>query len=482
MNGNKKTIINIITSGGQVALIGVIYYFLYKYLLNALGVKMLGVWSVVMSTSSLANIADLGIATSMVRYVAIYEHKNNLSRIPQLIFTGIVLNIIIFIPICFIIWPIAYFLLANIIETGYLPIARELLPFSLFCVFLNSLAGVYGSILDGFRKNYIRNSIFSFSSLVFLILTIFSVKLFGLIGVVWAQVIQSFLSLCLCLIFGARLIKHNPFKWRFNKTIFKEIFNYGVKFQLTSLTGMLNEPVTKMLISKFGGLAFAGYYEMANKLVMQIRGVIVSANQSLMPLLVKESVDSTSKRRFSVLSLSFAGVFFFSLIVLSIINIIGTPISKIWIGHNEPIFTNVLLLISICMFINLLSAPTYFNLLSINRLGPIIISQVIVLSINLVFGFIFGYYIGGSGIVLTWMIAVIVGSWYLITALNAKETLSIIKELNLYPICILAIDIITVIASMQNIINVFVILSANISITAFFIWLVYRKVNTEYHV
>jgi len=132
MNGNKKTIINIITSGGQVALIGVIYYFLYKYLLNALGVKMLGVWSVVMSTSSLANIADLGIATSMVRYVAIYEHKNNLSRIPQLIFTGIVLNIIIFIPICFIIWPIAYFLLANIIETGYLPIARELLPFSLF--------------------------------------------------------------------------------------------------------------------------------------------------------------------------------------------------------------------------------------------------------------------------------------------------------------------------------------------------------------
>ena len=107
---NKKTIINVLTSGGQVALIGIMYYFLYRFLLDKLGIKLLGVWSVVMSTSSIANIADLGIATSMVRFVSLYEHKNNLKRIPQLIFTGIVLNILIFIPICLIICqsPIFY--------------------------------------------------------------------------------------------------------------------------------------------------------------------------------------------------------------------------------------------------------------------------------------------------------------------------------------------------------------------------------------
>ncbi len=423
---NKKTLINVITSGGQIALIGIIYYFLYRFLLDELGVKLLGVWSVVMSTSSVANIADLGIATSMVRFVSLYEHKNNLKRIPKLIFTGVVLNVVIFIPICLLIWPVAYYLLGNIIEAGYVDLARQLLPFSLICVLINSLAGVYGSILDGFRKNYIRNSIFSFSSLLFLFLTMWSVKKYGLIGVVWSQVLQSSLSLILCIIFSIRVIRFNPFKWNWSKTIFKEIFNYGIKFQLTSITGILNEPVTKMLLSKFGGLAFTGYYEMANKLVMQIRGVIVNANQSLMPLMVKESVlESNKQSKYSILSISFAGVFVISLISLSVINIISPYISKIWIGHEEPIFVNVLLIVSICMFINLLSAPIYFTLLSRDKLMPIIISQSLMAVINITLGYLLGMYFSGFGIVFTWMIVVLVGSWYLLKSVDFKSTISL---------------------------------------------------------
>ena len=135
---NKK-IINIITSGGQVFLVGVIYYFLYKFLLIELGVKLLGVWSVVMSASSLANIADLGISTSMVRFVSLYEHNNNLKKIPNLVFTGVILNMLFFIPICLIIFPTAYFILPNVIEKEYVSLARELLPFSLCCILINSI-------------------------------------------------------------------------------------------------------------------------------------------------------------------------------------------------------------------------------------------------------------------------------------------------------------------------------------------------------
>ncbi|MCU7618684.1 oligosaccharide flippase family protein [Chryseobacterium sp. PBS4-4] len=441
---NKKTITNVLTSGGQVALIGIMYYFLYRFLLEKLGVKLLGVWSVVMSASSIANIADLGIATSMVRFVSLYEHKNNLKRIPQLIFTGVVLNMLIFIPICLIIWPIAYLILGNIVEENYVTTARQLLPFSLLCVLLNSLAGVYGSLLDGFRKNYIRNSIFSFSSLLFLFFTILSVKKYGIIGVIWSQVFQSSLTLILCIIFATRLVKFNPFKWNWNKVIFKEIFSYGIQFQLTSITGILNEPVTKMLMSKFGGLAFTGYYEMASKLVMQIRGVIVSANQSLMPLMVKESVATENKKKFSVLSLSFASVFFISLLSLSFLNILSPIVSKVWIGHDEPIFINVLLVVSVCMFINLLSAPTYFALLSFNKLNPIIISQLIMAIINIALGYFLGSILGGYGIVFTWMIVVIVGSWYLIKSLDFRNTAQLFFKIKIETLSFVVLNILFV--------------------------------------
>lgn len=451
---NRKALINIVTSAGQVALIGLIYYFLYKFLLDKLGVKLLGVWSVVMSTSSIANVADLGIATSMVRYVAIYEHRGNLKRIPSLIYTGVVLNIIVFVFVCLIIWPIAYFVLGNIIEEKeYLSLARSLLPFSLICVFINSLSGVYGSILDGFRKNYIRNSIYTFSSIVFLLLSLWSVNRVGLIGVVWAQVFQSILSFILCIIFAVKTINFNPFKYAWSKGIFKQIFSYGLKFQLTSITGILNEPVTKMFLSKFGGLAFTGYYEMANKLIMQVRGAIVSANQSLMPYMVKESEVSKLKNRFTVLSLSFTGVLIVSLIILTSINILAPKISEIWIGHNEVIFVNVLFLVSISMFINLLSAPCYFALLSLNKLNPIIYSQTIMATINLALGLILGSYFGGYGIVATWMIVVIAGSLYLLQSVRFSNVVEVLKQYRFYAIILFGINILSL--AMSRIFNDF---------------------------
>lgn len=436
---NKK-IINIITSGGQVFLVGVIYYFLYKFLLIELGVKLLGVWSVVMSASSLANIADLGISTSMVRFVSLYEHNNNLKKIPNLVFTGVILNMLFFIPICLIIFPTAYFILPNVIEKEYVSLARELLPFSLCCILINSISGVYGSILDGFRKNYLRNFLLTISSVLFLISSIFLVKKYGLIGVVWAQIFQSLFSLIGCLFISIKIIQYNPFKWNWSKSIFNEIIRYGIKFQLTSLTGVLNEPITKMLLSRFGGLAFTGYYEMANKLVMQIRGAIVAGNQSLMPYLVKENI-SEEKSKFSILEISFAGVFVISLFILSILNISSNWISNIWILHYEPIFIKVLLCVSISMFINLLSAPVYFALLSYDKLRPIIVSQSAMVITNLTLGFCFGYFFKGYGIVFSWMITVIVGSVILIASLKTNDVLGFLFKNKLYFITIFIVSL-----------------------------------------
>lgn len=471
MNSKKHTLINILTSGGQVALVGIIYYFLYKFLLDELGIKRLGVWSVVMSASSVANLADLGIATSMVRFVALYDHQKNLKRVPYLIFTGVVLNLIIFIPVCLIIWPSAYYILGNIIEEGYIDLARELLPFSLICVLLNSLAGVYGSLLDGFRKNYLRNFIFTLSSVIFFVLSFWSVKKYGLIGVVWSQVIQSAISLVLCVALSVKLFKFNPIKWRWNSYIFKEIFSYGIKFQLTSITGILNEPVTKMLLAKFGGLAFAGYYEMANKLVMQIRGVIVSANQSLIPLMVKESVESKKNEFFSVLSISFAAVFVVALISLSSINIISISISEIWIGKHETIFINILLFLSVCMFINLLSAPTYFSLISTSKLNPVIQSQLLMAFINIGLGFLLGNLLSGYGIVLTWMIVVIVGSLYLLNSVGFKTVFSFLQKYYRAALLIFIVNIASIILSRLYNNGAYIIFSFNICLSFFILYI-----------
>ncbi len=52
----KLVVLNVISSAGQVIFVGLIYFLLYRFLLKQIGIEMLGVWSVVLSTSSLADL------------------------------------------------------------------------------------------------------------------------------------------------------------------------------------------------------------------------------------------------------------------------------------------------------------------------------------------------------------------------------------------------------------------------------------------
>ncbi|MCP2619681.1 oligosaccharide flippase family protein [Candidatus Aminicenantes bacterium AC-334-K16] len=107
---------------------------------------------------------------------------------------------------------------------------------------------------------------------------------YGLKGVAYARVIQNLIILIFSWFFLRKylpLLPVFPYKW--DKKLFREIVGYGINFQIISVARMLYDPITKALLTKFGGLSLVGYYEMANKLIYQIRSLKVSANQILVP-------------------------------------------------------------------------------------------------------------------------------------------------------------------------------------------------------
>jgi O-antigen/teichoic acid export membrane protein len=422
---NKKIVINVISSGGQIAVIGIVYFFLYKYLVKHLGVELLGVWSVVMATSSIANLANFGVSTSVVRFVALYLKDGRESNIRNLIFTSVIFILGFFLVLSLLIYPFADILLQYVIDAKYINTALEILPYSIGCLILNAIAGVYASVLDGMQKNYLRSIVFTLSSLVLLGLTYSLTIKYGLKGVVWAQLAQSFFTILGSLFIVIKLTNFNPFKWQWDKTIFKEIFSYGIKFQIISLSVMFNEPVTKLLLAKYGGLQFTGYYEMANRLIMQLRGVVTNANQSLIPLLVKNNNDSVSVDNSNrIYKISFFCISIISLIMLTFPIIFSGFISQIWIGSQQLVFVNLLLLTVISVYINLLCGPSYFAFIAEGKLNPIIKAQVFIASFNVFFGFLLGYYFGGYGVAIAWLIAVIVGTVFLLNYYSKLLTIS----------------------------------------------------------
>ena len=415
----RLVLLNVVTSGAQVVFIGLVYAFLYKYLLSSLGVELLGVWSIVLSTSSLANLANFGVADSVIRFVALYTAEKDELKIKQLIFTATIFLSILFIAIAAVIYPFADLILTGVLPAKYIQQGLSILPYSLICLIINSINGVYASVLDGIQRNYIRNLVFSTSSILLLVGTYLFVPLFHLKGVAYAQVLQSVFTSITCLIIIIFKLRYNPLKWAWNKSIFKQIFSYGMKFQFISLAAMVNEPIIRILLGRFGGMAFAGYYEMANRLLSQARGVIVSATQSLVPILVnvaKDEVPAFYKRVFS-------NVVFFSLSAVCLIVAVGRSISLYWIGHYEPVFYYTLIILAFSTFINLLISPAYFYYIAKANLNILIKTHLLLSLANILIGGLVGYFWGGYGVVCGWFMATIIGSFFLMFYFNKDHSI-----------------------------------------------------------
>lgn len=406
--------LNAASAAVQVVVVGLMYFFLYKYLIKVLGPSQLGVWSLVISTSSIANFANFGITSGLVKFVADFREKANSSQMHQLIFTAFVSIVAFFAALIMIGYIFVGFIIHKVIDQQYIGLAMQLLPYSLLCLFLNEIGSVYTSILEGFQRNYLRNIIYISTTVIFLIITYWLVPRYGLMGVTYAQVIQSSLIFIIALISGSTLIKgFSPFRWNWNKVIFKQLISYGSRFQIVSLFQMLYEPATKTLLTRFGGLAAVGYYEMASRLVNQVRALIVNANQVMIPVVAQASHKGMDEIRQLYVR------------TMSVILLINVPlicgvlcfsgfISLFWIGHVELAFTFPLLVLSIAMFFNIMCGPAYYSSLGQGNLNLLVYIHLMMAILNITLGIGLGYFFKGNGVILSWGITFATGSLLLI--------------------------------------------------------------------
>ena len=447
INSKKRISINIISTILQVLVVGVVYLFLYKFLLESLGIEKLGVWSIILATSSIANLANFGITSGLVKFIADYNAKKNLKDIPKLIFTALVSIIILFLLIVIIIYFFSKVILGFVVEQKYLSLALEILPYSLLCLFINSVGGIFTSTLEGFQKNYVKNFLFLFSSVFLLLSSYYLGPIYQLKGVAIAQVLQSVIILVGSLLFVINTSQLAIFnKWNWDYKIFRELINYGAKFQVISVFQMLYEPITKGLISKFGGLAVLGYYEMAARLVNQVRALIVNANQVMVPVVAH--TNSTQKENLKELYNKMMSITFFVNVLLISVLLIFTPIiSILWIGHWEPIFVFSMLLLSTSIFVNILIGPAYFSCVGEGNLNLILKSQIMIGILNLILGYVLGYYFSGKGVIVSWAISVAISSFYLFYNYQKEKDIPLTNLFTKYNVILFFVSVLVTIFS-----------------------------------
>lgn len=451
----SKLFFNSIAAIGQVLIVGIVYLVLYRYLLVTLGIELLGVWSLIIASTSLALIANFGISTSIIKFVATYYARNDFDRLRKLIFTAAVFIIGTYSIISVVILIAGTYVLPHFIEAKYLPIALEILPFSLLSLIINALGGVISSCLDGIQKNYIKSYIVSFSSIVLFALSVLLTPKFGLKGLIFAQIFQAIIVLVASIYYLSKSIKSIfTLQWNWSKSLFKEIINYGIKMQALSFMQMSFEPVTKALLSKYGGLAMVGYYEMASRLVTQLRGLIVSANQVIIPVVAeaKETKETYVKELYIK---TFSIVLLFDIVLITGIIITAPIVSFLWIGKIVPFFLFAVVLNSIVAFVNICGNPAYFSYLGEGKLNWLIYSYIAITLLNPILSYFLGAEFNGYGVVVGWNIAFLIGSLLVLFSYHQKNHISLKSLLSLHDLWFIFLASLTSIFGYYSIISWF---------------------------
>jgi len=406
----RQILINAIMSMTQVAVTGGILFVLYRFLLKTIGIEQLGIWSLVLATTAITQIANLGLSRSVVKFVAKYVARGENENVSGVIQTAF-LSMGIFVALILTIgYPIAKWILRLIIPLESFPSALAILPYAFLALWIMIVTSVFQAGLDGYQRIDIRSILLMGGTLLHLFLCFMLAPKFGLMGLAYARIIQNFIVFVSSWILIKRyipLLPIFPIKW--NKKLFKEIIRYGMNFQVITIASILYDPVTKALLSKFGGLSMVGYYEMANKMIIQLRTLIVSANQVLIPV-IADLKERAPKKIQSIYLSSYQLIFYLALPLYSLIIVSMPIVSKLWIGRNERIFVIFGTLLAIGWFFYTLNAPSYFTNLGTGELRWNVIGHIAIALLNVGLGFSLGFFYGGIGVIIAWVISLVLGS------------------------------------------------------------------------
>lgn len=432
----RQVLVNAAIAALQTLINGVVLFLLYRYLLRTIGEQDLGVWALVLATTSAAGLANLGIATSTIKFVSQAMAQNDPLRAIRIIQTSAISVAVILGIVLPLAYPFLHYLLERLIEPAIkIPAGLLILPYALASFWLNALAGVFQGCIDGLHRIDIRGFIVITTTLIYLALVYWLVPLYGLEGLAQAQVIQAALLLIISWFFLRNVmggLPILPYRWTYQT--FRTILGYSLNFQVISISQLLMEPITKALISRFAGVGTLAYFEMAQRMVFQLRALIATAHQAIVPTISALQEQAPDKLA-AIYRQSFQLLVFFVLPALPFFIVLTPFISYLWIGAYNAHFILFANLIFVGWFANLLANPAYFANLGTGHLKWNVVGHLVMGALNLVLGLVLGTWYGGTGIVVGFVISILAGSFVIPLAYHQKhgiKTKTLLDRSSLY--------------------------------------------------
>lgn len=402
----------------QTVIGAALLFALYRYIITALGVEQLGVWSVVLAAVSASRLADLGLSAGVIRFVARDRTRGEDARACQVVDSAVVTLMLSVGAVLPLLYPLLKMLLPHLFEGAYLVQAQEILPYALLSLWLTIVSAVFQGGLDGSERMDLRAGLVIVGQVLMLVLAFWLVPQRGLVGLAWAQIGQGLFLV----VAGRMLLRHTlvdlpwfPLRWRMR--VLREMLGYGVNVQAATLFMFFLDPIAKALMALFGGPAAAGYFEIANQVVLKARSVIVTANRAVVPHVAALS-ETESTRLAPLYQENMRVLVYVALPAVALLIAWAGGFSWLLVGAYQPEFVFLLGLLAVAWGVNIFASPAYFTNMGTGHVGWNTFAHAIIGGLNVGLGWWLGTVYGAYGVAFGYAIALIAGSAVLLVVFH----------------------------------------------------------------
>jgi O-antigen/teichoic acid export membrane protein len=251
------------------------------------GKDLFGSWILISSLWGFGKALDFGLGTSLVKFVAEYNHKD-LSRLKFLVSTCLLLMIILGILIFVIIFGIGQVIYFNTNEIFGVEHFEEIQLIFLILglsFYLNYITILVKSVFEG-MSDFVTPSKISIIYSTMILLSVVVTFLFNLplLNLAYAFLITSLINFFIyAFSFRIKRVGIQLSLKYLDLSLIKKVFTFSLSIQGAAIFGSLIDPLIKYLIGNFSSIGSVSLYEIARRFVTAISGLFGTTFRTILP-------------------------------------------------------------------------------------------------------------------------------------------------------------------------------------------------------
>jgi len=356
----------------------------YPIYLHFLGYEQYGLWLVLSTVLTFAQLGNLGIGQALMKLVAEEYGRNDLKAVQEYMTSAIAILVASGAVV------LGLVILLNEQIVGLFKLSAEnaktvsLMMHYMAClsIYVFIVQGV-NAMLSGFGRMDLANYAETGGRLVAVfvagVLVSLGTGIEGLlIGSAASYVFMHGLSIILTRrIASIRILRAG------NLSILRmrRLFGFGSGVLGGSLLSMLLSPFNKLVLSRYAGVALIPVYEIAYNGSMQVRRLVEAALRALMPEISRVGASATVQamnRISKINSSAMKVIFLFGVPAYLALILFARPLLTLWLGSRfTEVLPDILRVMLLGTFMSLCCVPAYYTLMGLGKVRQCFLSNAI---------------------------------------------------------------------------------------------------------